>query len=117
MADILVGEVLGVETGVVRFDRVADGVAEVSIYMSPNARPGDGAGLLAAAEAWLAAAWPDIQAVQAEYRADNHPSRGLFAGAGYAPLAGEGYAPLAGEGHGSQSIITRKRLRPEKAPG
>ncbi len=106
---LLIGSVEGVETGVVRFDRIEPGVAEVSIYMSPEAMPGDGAGLLAAAEAWLTANQPDMQAVQAEYRADNQPSRALFSHAGYAPLCGAGYA--------AQNRITRKRLRPEKASG
>lgn len=106
---LLVGDVEGVETGVVRFDRIEPDVAEVSIYTSPAARPGDGTALLAAAEAWLAEAQPDMQAVQAEYRADNLPSRTLFSNAGYAPLPTAGY--------GSHTMITRKRLRSEKASG
>lgn len=83
---LLVGERGGAGVGVARFDRIGNGRAEVSIYLAPGARPGDGAPLLAAAEAWLRRAWPDIGAIVAEVLPGNMRSEALFARSGYQPV-------------------------------
>lgn len=80
---LLLGLCQGAEIGAVRFDSLQPTCAEVSIYMSPAALPGDGAGLLAAAERWLLQRRPDMCAIVAEYRADNLPSQALFTNSGY----------------------------------
>lgn len=80
---LLIGEDAQGPVGVVRFD-IERGEAEVSIYVVP-ARLGQGLGhgLLAAAQAWLAAHRPDVSALRAETLAGNAASRRLFEQSGY----------------------------------
>jgi RimJ/RimL family protein N-acetyltransferase len=90
-----IAEEAGVPVGQVRVDRVADGVGVVSIGLAAYAR-GRGVGRevlrlgLAAGVAELG-----IRRARAIVRAANLPSRRLFEGAGFAPVAG---AAAPGEG-------------------
>jgi ribosomal protein S18 acetylase RimI-like enzyme len=70
----------------VRWDRVDDGVWEVSITVAPDRRGERLAGrLLAAGEGWLAGREPATTTMLAAVRADNQPSLRLFRSAGYLP--------------------------------
>ncbi len=80
---LLVGERDGADVGVVRFDRIGDRRAEVSIYLAPGARRGDGGPLLAAGEAWLRRTWPDIGVIVAETLPSNARSDAMFLRSGY----------------------------------
>ncbi len=81
---LLIGTRAGKPVGVVRFD-IDETAAEVSIYLVPgNSGAGLGAGLLLAAEAWLAGARPRVNALHAEVLGDNHASHRLFTGCDYA---------------------------------
>jgi L-amino acid N-acyltransferase YncA len=80
---LLIGMLNGSPAGVVRFD-LADGRAEVSIYLAPaTTAPGLGGELLLAAEEWLRKNRPEVSELQARVRGDNERSARLFAGAGY----------------------------------
>lgn len=80
---LLLGEHGEEAVGVVRFD-VADGAAEVSIYLAPgNSGQGRGGELLRAAEAWLSANRADVRAIQARVLRDNQSSHKLFESCGY----------------------------------
>jgi RimJ/RimL family protein N-acetyltransferase len=93
---LLIGEHAGAAVGVVRFDVTAP-VAEVSIYRVPgSAVPELGGALLAAAEAWLMAARPDVTRVTADVLAGNRRSRRLFEDAGYRPGSTRYEKPLRG---------------------
>jgi len=82
---LLIGERAGEPVGVARFD-VADGCAEVSIYLVPGpSEPGTGSDLLAAAEAWLRERRRDVFVLKAEVLRDNSRSHGLFRANGYEP--------------------------------
>jgi UDP-2,4-diacetamido-2,4,6-trideoxy-beta-L-altropyranose hydrolase len=82
---LLVGEDAQGPVGVVRFD-LADDVAEVSIHLAPERMgQGAGAGLLQAAEAWLARERPLTAELQAEVLAGNDASMALFGRSGYLP--------------------------------
>ncbi len=80
---LLIGSAAAAPAGVVRYD-LAGSEAEVSIYLAPD-RAGRGLGraLLAAAERWLAARHPEVEAVVAEVMAGNDVSHRLFAGSGF----------------------------------
>jgi UDP-2,4-diacetamido-2,4,6-trideoxy-beta-L-altropyranose hydrolase len=82
---LLIGERTGNAVGVVRFDRLGVDSAEVSIYLTPSARPGDGTPLLRAAESWLKAVEPGIRSIIAEILPGNQRSEEVFARAGYRP--------------------------------
>lgn len=85
-----IAEEAGVPVGQVRVDRAADGVGVVSIGLATGARGRRlgrevlGLGLAAAA------AELGIRRARAIVRAANLPSRRLFEGAGFAPVAGAG---------------------------
>lgn len=92
---LLVGEQDGQAVGVVRFD-VGDGAADVSIYLAPGLEGhGRGSDLLEAAEAWLAARRPAVQALKARVLRDNRNSHGLFAACGYRRISTEYAKELA----------------------
>jgi len=81
--ELLIGYVGEESTGVVRFDKM-QGVAEVSIYLVPDAgMNGQGRDLLFSAERWLAAHRPDMRKIRAEVLGMNVASQRLFLGAGY----------------------------------
>lgn len=81
--ELLIGYVGEETAGVVRFDKM-QGVAEVSIYLVPEAGlNGQGRNLLLSAERWLAAHRPDMRQVRAEVLGANVASQKLFLGAGY----------------------------------
>lgn len=82
---LLVGERRGTAIGIVRFDCGDAATAEVSIYLTPDGRAGDGSRLLLAAEGWLAAERPDMRRIQAKIMPGNRRSHALFARAGYRP--------------------------------
>lgn len=80
---LLIGQQLGNDIGVVRFD-VRNRAAEVSIYLAPElAENGKGAELLLAAEAWLIENRADVRTVEATVLRNNQRSRGLFDTCGY----------------------------------
>jgi UDP-2,4-diacetamido-2,4,6-trideoxy-beta-L-altropyranose hydrolase len=80
---LLVGERDGQAIGSVRFD-VAGDKAEVSIYLDPaRIGTGDGGGLLASGEAWLAGRRQEVRSIDAVVRDDNASSRRLFERGGY----------------------------------
>ncbi len=77
---LLVGEVGRIPVGVIRFDRIDDTAAEVSLYLDPQLHGlGLGAALLRAGEARM----PPHLALHAAVLDGNDPSARLFAGAGY----------------------------------
>ncbi len=81
---VLIGERDGVPIGVVRFDRIGEDGAEVSIYLAPQAiGGGSGRSLLLAAERWLATAAPHIRRVTAVVMDGNKRSERLFERCGY----------------------------------
>lgn len=80
---LLLGRRGDLPIGVVRFD-IEDGVADVSIYLSPVAHaPGTGGALLAAAERWLVHARGDVHRLHARVVRANSRSHGLFRSSGY----------------------------------
>ncbi|OZI28156.1 UDP-2,4-diacetamido-2,4,6-trideoxy-beta-L-altropyranose hydrolase [Bordetella genomosp. 1] len=81
---LLVGERDGAGVGVVRFDPDGPQSYEISIYLAPGrAGRGEGAALLAAAEAWLRRAEPQARLIHAEVMAHNVVSLRLFERGGY----------------------------------
>lgn len=81
---LLVGELLGRALGVVRFD-VLDGVAEVSIYLTPEMQgQGWGGDLLLRSETWLVRHVRGVRQLKALVLGDNERSMRLFARTGYA---------------------------------
>ena len=86
---LLVIEGTGGPLGSVRFD-LAGEEAEISLMLDPASR-GRGLGAKAIREAseLFLAAHPGAARIRAELRADNAPSRGAFARAGFAPAPGE----------------------------
>lgn len=80
---LLIGERAGRPVGVVRFDAASD-PAEISIYLTPDHMGrGDGAALLASAEAWLRREQPAVTRVMAHVNAGNTASHRLFERGGY----------------------------------
>jgi UDP-2,4-diacetamido-2,4,6-trideoxy-beta-L-altropyranose hydrolase len=80
---ILIGVIGNLPVGIVRFDRLAEGSAEVSIYLDPAFHAlGLGRKLLLAAEV----AAPGGLDIVAETLEENDASQGLFASAGYRRL-------------------------------
>ncbi len=81
--DLLIASLDGVPVGCLRFDRQGER-ALVSIYLDPD-RQGGGLGLSAlnAALGWLSHTNPTIRFTDADVRAGNDVSHGLFTAAGY----------------------------------
>lgn len=81
---LLIGELFGHSVGVVRFD-VLDGVAEVSIYLTPEMQgQGWGEDLLLKSEAWLVRHVRGVRQLKAVVLGDNERSMRLFTRTGYA---------------------------------
>ena len=80
----LIGTIGETPVGVVRYDPVARGEVEVSIYLD-SALQGLGLGsrLLSAGEGWLADHRPEVTTVVAEFLGSNDTSRRLFERAGF----------------------------------
>lgn len=80
---LLIGELLGHSVGVVRFD-VLDGVAEVSIYLTPEMQgQGWGGDLLRSAETWLVHNVRSVRYLKAVVLGENERSMRLFTRTGY----------------------------------
>lgn len=82
---LLIGLRQGRPIGTVRFD-LRDEVAELSIYLAPDAMAvseGLGHGMLRAAEAWLFERYPQVQYIHAYVLGDNFRSQRFFVGDGY----------------------------------
>ncbi|WP_392891489.1 UDP-2,4-diacetamido-2,4,6-trideoxy-beta-L-altropyranose hydrolase [Pseudomonas migulae] len=81
---LLIGEQGGEPAGVVRFDLEEDGLAEVSIYLVPDAALRcRGSDLLQSAEDWVALHCADVRRLHAQVKGSNKRSNGLFMAAGY----------------------------------
>lgn len=81
---LLVGEIGGRAVGVVRYDLIAPGEYEISIYLDPDCLGlGLGPRLLAAGEAWLGARANAPAAIIAEFHPENLRSRAMFEKAGF----------------------------------
>jgi RimJ/RimL family protein N-acetyltransferase len=80
---LLIGHHGEVPVGVVRFDK-QDDIAEVSIYLVPDANnSGQGRDLLLGGEQWIKKNRPEIMHIRACVMGDNEASHRLFLGAGY----------------------------------
>jgi RimJ/RimL family protein N-acetyltransferase len=80
---LLIGHLAESPVGVVRFDKLNDGV-EISIYVVPgSAFVGAGQSLLHSAEQWLVTNHPDVHKICAHVLGANERSQKLFSGAGY----------------------------------
>ncbi|WP_210509021.1 bifunctional UDP-2,4-diacetamido-2,4,6-trideoxy-beta-L-altropyranose hydrolase/GNAT family N-acetyltransferase [Naasia sp. SYSU D00057] len=94
MRSLLIARTEGAPAGTVRFDRLDEGSAEISITLAPSAR---GRGLaqpvIAAAMAWLAAQPSPPRLVIAEMRPENGASQRAFRAAGF---TGDGAAGADG---------------------
>ncbi|APQ11190.1 UDP-2,4-diacetamido-2,4,6-trideoxy-beta-L-altropyranose hydrolase [Pseudomonas oryzihabitans] len=95
---LLIASALGGPVGVIRFQRLSERVAEVSLYLLVD-RLGAGWGLplLQAGETYLAGHWPTVEEVEAQVRDDNPASQQLFQRAGYQPRLHQLYRPLRGD--------------------
>ncbi len=81
---LLVGQRIETPVGVVRFDKLNDDEAEISIYVVPDkSSSGLGRGLLQRSEQWLAINYPEIQKLRAHVLGENESSQKLFSEAGY----------------------------------
>ena len=81
--ELLIAEEAGRPVGVLRYD-IAAGRALVSIYLQPGlGGQGLGVRLLLAGEAWLCRERSEVQALEAEIRADNTASMAAFQEAGF----------------------------------
>ncbi|MGY2234002.1 UDP-2,4-diacetamido-2,4,6-trideoxy-beta-L-altropyranose hydrolase [Pseudomonas gingeri] len=81
---LLIGEQGGEPAGVVRFDLEEDGLAEVSIYLVPDATSRcRGSDLLQSAEDWIVRHCTDVRWLHAHVKGSNKRSNGLFIAAGY----------------------------------
>lgn len=85
---ILVGEVNGEPVGIVRFDDIDGGTAEVSIYVDPSKTGrGLGATLLKAGENWLLNK-TTVRRITARVRSENAKSQHFFSVNGYRSVYG-----------------------------
>ena len=81
--ELLIGYAGEQPVGVVRFDKT-EGIAEVSIYLVPEAgMNGQGRNLLLSAEQWLVRHRSDMRKIRAEVLGANVASQKLFLDAGY----------------------------------
>lgn len=94
---LLVASVSNGPVGIIRFQRLSEKSAEVSLYLLADRQgSGWGAVLLRAGEHYLTSHWPMVEEVEAQVRDDNPASQRLFRRAGYQPRLHQLHRPLRG---------------------